>query len=650
MNIEALEARIAPAILFTYTEFDGDLVTVSISKGAAGDAIFTHPAVPGLFGDQLEKIDLNGNQVFKGANITITAKPQDLNGNGLIRGDGLANVGFIDASGAGGIDLGAVKINGDLAKILAGDATLTTPGLAKLDVLSLGRFGTSTGAPDAGSIIEGKLATLAVKTDLSSFINADAIGAATIVGDLAGGLSTGGEMGPVRIGGDFSGLISATGKIAGVTIGGSMRALGGGNITSNGDMGLIRIAGDLRVDGNSTGNISAAGKLSGVKIGGSFVCSVNSGAITSFGDMGLIEIRGDFRGGSGLGGAAISTQGKLAGVKIGGSMIGGGPSTATISSMGDMGSVRIVGDLVGGNGDNSGKINAGGKLASLTIGGSLLGGKADSSGYIFSTGDIGVVKIGHNLRGGSPTNGGDPSIHGSGYIEGARIASITIGGSIIAGFDFNNADAPTKNASIRARDDIGSLTVKGSLVGNTNGDDVNVIISARGQRGLGPTATTDVAIGKISIGGGTSFVRILAGYDAELAGRNADAQIGAITIGGNVGTTNLIAGVSDEGDGFGNFGDTKLHGIVKDNADGLGAVSRIASVVIKGHALGTISGGDDATFGIEAQHLVSIKIGGALVALKSGAGNDAFSGYPLGPTRTPGGDGFDFHAFEVPLT
>ena len=141
--IEPLEARIAPAILFTYTDVDGDFVTVKISKGNAGDAIFTHPAVAGTFGEQLQKIDLNGNQVFKGANITITAKPQDVFGNGQIRGDGLATIGFIEASGGGGIDLGAVTIRGDLGKIKAGDATLTTPGLATLNVSSLARFGTA---------------------------------------------------------------------------------------------------------------------------------------------------------------------------------------------------------------------------------------------------------------------------------------------------------------------------------------------------------------------------------------------------------------------------------------------------------------------------------------------------------------------------
>lgn len=648
--IEPLEPRIAPAIVFTFTEFDGDLVTVTISKGNAGDATFTHPPVPGWFGDQLATIDLNGNQVFQGANITVTARPQDLNGTGLIRGDGLANVGFIDASG---IDLGTVKITGDLAKILAGDATLTTPGLKSLQVLSLGLFGTDTGAPNTISTVQGKLTKIAVTTDLASSLNADSVGSATIGVGLSGNLSSGGDMGLVKIGGDLSGNLSVDGKLAGATIGGSFTT-GSGRILSGGDMGLVRIAGDLRVTGNSVGGIHASGNLAGVKIGGSFISEINAGSISTGGNMGLIEIRGDIRGGTN-GGAVIASGGKLAGAKIGGSVIGGGigPASGLIASDGDMGSIQINGSLVGGEGDESGRIASGGKLAKVTIGGSIVGGPGDFSGTLFSAGDMGVVKIAGDLRGGTPLNGANPSIDGSGYIEGARIASISIGGSIVAGRDFNPGDAPTKNASIRAHDDIGSLTVKGSLLGNTNGDDVNVIISARGQRDLGATATTDVAIGKINIGGGTNFAQILAGYDVQLTGRNADAQIGAVIIGGTAERTNIIAGVQDGGDGFGNFNDAKLSGIgvFKDNTDGLGAVSKIASVVIKGYALGTLSLVDGATFAIAAQHLSSVKIGGAKIPLKAGVGNDLLAdAFPLGPTRITTGDGFDFHAFEVPIT
>src|SRR5436190_18683948 len=123
MNIEPLETRIAPAVFAAFSDVDGDLVTVSISKGTPPSAINPGDAdivispirvVGGEAASQLLRIDLKGNPVFKGANITVTATPQDFDGDGVLDGDGLVNVGFIDASGGGGIDLDAVKIEGDL--------------------------------------------------------------------------------------------------------------------------------------------------------------------------------------------------------------------------------------------------------------------------------------------------------------------------------------------------------------------------------------------------------------------------------------------------------------------------------------------------------------------------------------------------------
>lgn len=647
MNIEPLEHRIAPAILFTYTELDGDLVTVSISKGSLGDATFTHPPVPGLFGDQLQTINLNGNAVFKGANITVTAKQQDLTGNGFIRGDGLANVGFIDASG---IDLGTISIRGDVAKIAAGDANLTTPGLASLKAISVALFGTATGAPDIISNIAGRLGAMTITSDFAGGLNAGTIGSVKIGGNFSGGMSSSDDIGPVKIGGDYRGTLSAQDKLASLTIGGSMIA---GFLLIDSDTGPIKIAGDFRTTGSSTGIVQLGGKLAGLTIGGSFLAGPGQGGgrILCAGDMGVLTIGGDLRS-TGASAGTVFCGGKLAAVKIGGSIVGGGDNSAVIRG-GEMGPVRIAGDLVGGLGDNSAKIVSDGNLASVTIGGSIIGGVGDFSANVVSAGALGALKIAVDLRGGTPTNGGDPSIDGSGYVEAQRIGSVFIGGSIVAGSDFTAGDAPTKNASIRARDDIGSLTVKGSLAGNSFGDDVDVIISARGKAGVGPGVTTDVAIGKISIGGGMTFARILAGFDPELGGANADAQIGAVTIGGDVLSANIIAGVKPGADGFGNFNDAKLSGmgVLKDTADGLGAISRIASIVIKGHALGTLASNDNAVFGIEAQRLGMIKVGGIALFLRPGAGNDLFNAAgSLGPTRTPSGDGFDFHAFEVPLT
>ena len=116
--IEPLEPRIAPASLFSprtvsYIEPDGDTVRVTISKGTwdlTNDFVF---AAAGA-GEQLQRIDLLGKTEFAGASITVVAAGP---------GDGFAHVGFIDA---GLIDLGTVKIDGDLGRIAAGDSIVKT--------------------------------------------------------------------------------------------------------------------------------------------------------------------------------------------------------------------------------------------------------------------------------------------------------------------------------------------------------------------------------------------------------------------------------------------------------------------------------------------------------------------------------------------
>ena len=66
---------------------------------------------------------------------------------------------MIDATG---LDLGAVKVPGDLGKILAGDDTLSTTGIASLTVGSMGRYGLSTqgGTGDLDSVVNWNFAAV----------------------------------------------------------------------------------------------------------------------------------------------------------------------------------------------------------------------------------------------------------------------------------------------------------------------------------------------------------------------------------------------------------------------------------------------------------------------------------------------------------
>jgi hypothetical protein len=112
--IEALESRIAPAAVFTFTESDGDLVTVTSSKG---DDAALAAAVNVSGGSQyIERIDLTA-AVFAGTNLKVTAERGGL-------GDGFTAVGFLDATGN---DLGKVNIRGDLAKSSRATPTILLP-------------------------------------------------------------------------------------------------------------------------------------------------------------------------------------------------------------------------------------------------------------------------------------------------------------------------------------------------------------------------------------------------------------------------------------------------------------------------------------------------------------------------------------------
>ncbi len=234
---EALEGRRMPATLIgttqvKYQDIDGDDVTVTLSKpiltSANVNTIFTFDTgnVNGVntTKQQLRSINLvvAGAQ---GTNITTVATR-----NAVTKGDGLAALGQIISDR----DLGTVTIDGDLARINAGDTTLTTTGVAALNVHSMGRFGTFTGAASQESVILGKLGSLTVKTDVKE---SDIY--------VAGGVN--GQIGPITIGGSLIGGAGSSNQ---------------GQIMAEGNIGAVLVKGDI-VGGsaNSSGFIGSADLL-----------------------------------------------------------------------------------------------------------------------------------------------------------------------------------------------------------------------------------------------------------------------------------------------------------------------------------------------------------------------------------------------------
>jgi hypothetical protein len=633
-SIEILESRIAPATLVTYTDIDGDLVKITASAGTLDSSLLAlssgDPNIPG----QLKALEL-GIPDFAGANITftVTKKPG---------GDGFADVGYIHASGT---DLGNVTVKGDLGKIVSGNGDdADGPSLKTLSVRSLGRLGLSTqgNVGDLVSTITGHAVALKVSGDIkdAAFQVTGSIGSIAVGGSLAcGNLFATGDMGPVKIGHDILGagtanfgLVQSTATLASISVGGSVL---GGSAAFTGairaaELGPVKIARDvIGGSGDHAGSItSSVGDIASVTLGGSLLggSGSDSGRIESeAGNLGPVKIAHDVRGGSGPRSGSIEARLSLKSATLGGSLIGGSNTeTGYIFSWEDMGAIKIGQDVQGGSGGSSGGlVTLIGAMTSVTIGGSLIGGSAQGTGEISSSDGMGPVKIAHDLIGGSVT--GAANLEDTGIIinRNGQIASITIGGSIISGID-TSSGLLRESGTIRSGGDLGSLTVKGSLIGNSIGDDSPVIITAAGL----PIATGSVnlAIGRITIGGRVEFARILAAYNEVGNPIGTQAQIGAVSIGGDWIASSLVAGVENYGangtdDGGGgddnlNFGDPNDH-IINNAAD---SIAKIASITIKGIVIGSATAGDH--FGFVSHTIGSFKAGGVAVPLTAGPANN----------------------------
>jgi hypothetical protein len=255
----------------------------------------------------------------------------------------------------------------------------------------------------------------------------------------------------------------------------------------------------------------------------------------------------------------------------------------------------------------------------MSLGGSLIGGTSSSSGRIWSALGILNVTIAGNICGGSAT--GTQVLQSTGIVEcvSGRIEAMTLGGSLIAGTD-STTGLFQDNGAIRAGDNIGRLTIRGSIVGNATHA---AVISARGQKT--PPVGSDVAIGTITVAGRVEHALIHAGIRV-FGPNNADAQIGTVTVGGDWIASSLVAGAEAGVDGqFGTQDDSKFSG--PGNKDVAGVYSRISSVIIGGQVVGTEFTGDH--FGIVAESVGSLSIGANLIPLLAGKHNDDILLVPL---------------------
>lgn len=412
-----------------FVDVDGDVVLVKTNKGpfVVGDFLLAASGV----GAQLQLIGIAGDTAFTGAKITISAKP------GPLGGDGAVNVGAINAAG---VDIGKVKVPGDLGRIEAGDPATPKAALKGLNIRSLGALGFATQNPldqSLDSEIQGKTGAVTIKGDVVGAIfevRGGGIKSVKIAGDIVGGA------------GQFSGMVFADGiikkaKIAGSLIGGD--GLESGVLEAFGGFGTVTIVGSL--------------------VGGS---GFQSGTLVTLGPVKGIKVGGDLMGGSGEGSGSIVAvgAGDTAGIRkigIAGSVIAGSHPLTGILGTSTLGKIKIGQDLRG-TAAASAKILAEGldipadAKAALAIKGLTVGGKVEFA----------EVLAGYNTDG-QPSN---PDVQ----IGKVKVGTTWMASSLIAGIDrdaggFGDGDdiviGTGGQAGIVSR--IASVLIKGAATGTT---------------------------------------------------------------------------------------------------------------------------------------------------------------------------------------
>jgi hypothetical protein len=443
-SLELLEARIAPATLVspttvTFSDIDGDDVTIHISK-----PLFTAENLNQvlIFSDSDARADSTVPQSLSaflvkglgvpanGVDITVTAKRSSLHG-----GNGSVDMGGIDAFDAGAsnnLDLGKVRVDGDLKFIDAGDDDFSTRSLKSLDVFSVGEF-----VPNVKSEVNGSIGVWKVR------------------GNMQGSLV---QSGPADV-------ITA-GKIL---IGGSL--------------------GRVDADVNGSGSLQLAGSAGTISIGHDLIGGVEqkTGYIFVNGALGSLKIGGSVHGGNEFFTGAIIVSADVGSIKIGGDLAGGPSQNSGLILVArensEIGAIQIRGSIIGGNAQSSGAIQVD-HARSIVVGHDLIGQSRDSSGSITGL-VIDQVRIGGSMIGADVTGFEGQLVGvGSGSIFAVEsIGSVTVGGdvvraNIVAGI-ISNRDlefGPTTDSQAADLDSnpnivsrISKITIKGAVNSGATG-------------------------------------------------------------------------------------------------------------------------------------------------------------------------------------
>ena len=171
-----------------------------------------------------------------------------------------------------------------------------------------------------------------------------------------------------------------------------------------------------------------------------------------------------------------------------------------------------------------------------------------------------------------------------------------------------------KSASIIATKGMGSFSMLGNFQNSSMFSEGNIkAVKVAGKMvsddpNNPSTITARNKLNVLIVNGDVEHAQILVGYNKDEQPVNPDAHIGRVLVKGDWIASSLVAGVADvTNDGFGG-NDAVIAGDTTPDV-----LSRIASVVIKGNASGSITAGDQ--YGITAQAIGKLTIAGTAVDL-----------------------------------
>lgn len=304
-----------------------------------------------------------------------------------------------------------------------------------------------------------------------------------------------------------------------------------------------------------------------------------------------------------------------------------------------LGNVSLAGDLTqfDGGAAVTGKPGIG-SLAAQSIG--VFNVIGATPGHVGSTitGGLGKLTVKSDIR--------DESIVDNSF--GDRIGAVSVGGALL-------------QTLLQSEGSILGVKVGGSMIDSTltarlgalgaidvKGDAISSLFRAFGQE-VSPGTGTDLAIKSLSIGGTFELSEVQAG-SAVVTGftaANADAAIGAITVGHGWLASSARAGVDPSSGTFIGFGSDIKAGGTPNDRDSVDLYSSIASITIKGQALGSPAGSDH--FGIIAERIGNAKIGSTVLKLDKGIRSltDVFAIAPTSPGLGNPALPFDFYLREL---